>query len=71
MLVFLFCKLFEYFSQTNFPIIKKKLLKNKILKMMADIYVKVGEDKNFCNYFIFVIKKLEQRYILQIHIIWK
>ncbi len=27
----------------------------------------MGEDKNICHYFIFVIKKVEQRYTLQIH----
>ncbi len=29
MLVFLFCKLFEYYSQTNFPIIQTKVTKYK------------------------------------------
>ncbi len=36
-LVFLFCKLFEHYSQTNFPIIKTAFQGNKILKSMADI----------------------------------
>ncbi len=39
--------------------------------MDADILAKVGEDKNRCHYFIFVIKKWEQRHTLQIHIIYK
>ncbi len=49
-------KLFEHHSQTNFPIIKTK-------------HFKVAKDKN--HYFIFVIKKWEQRHTLQMHIIYK
>ncbi len=38
MLVFLFCKLFEHYSQTNVPIIKTKPFKiTKYKKSMADI----------------------------------
>ncbi len=51
-LLFLFCKLFEHYSQTNCLIIKTKPFKiTKYLKSMAYIYAKVGEDKNLCHYY--------------------
>ncbi len=38
MLIFLFCKLFEHYSQTNFAIIKTKPYKvTKYIKSMAEI----------------------------------
>ncbi len=61
MLGFVFCKLFEHYSKTHFPIIKTKPFKvTKYLNSIADIYAKVGEDKNLCHYFIFVIKNLNK-----------
>ncbi len=33
------------------------LFKETNIKRMVDILAKVGEDKNCCHYFIFVIKK--------------
>ncbi len=49
MLVFLFCKLFEHNSQTNFPIIKTKPFKVTKYKKYGRYFLqaKVGEDKIF------------------------
>ncbi len=60
MLVLLFCKLSEQYSQTNFPIIKTKTYKvNKYkIKKMADIYAKVGEDKKINVAIIFPAVKV-------------
>ncbi len=58
MLVFLFCKLFEHYRQTNFLIIKTKPFKvtkyKKVWWIFRPKWVKI---KNLCHYFFFVIKK--------------
>ncbi len=58
-------------SQNNVPIIKTRPFKVTHIKWMVDIKAKVGEDTNIFHYFMFVIKKHEQSYTLQIHIIYK
>jgi len=71
MLVLLFCKLFEHYSQTNFPIIKTKPFKVTTFKKGWWIFRCKWVKVKICHYFIFVIKKWEQIYTLQIHTIYK
>ncbi len=57
MLVLLFCKLFEHYGQTNFPIIKTKPFKvtkyKKVWQIFRPKWVKI---KIFVIIFFFVIK---------------
>ncbi len=59
MLVLLYCKLSEQWSQTNFPILKTKPYKvtRYKIKKSGRYLGQRGEDKNLCHYFIFAIKK--------------
>ncbi len=73
MLVFLFCKLSEQHCQTHLSIIKTKPFKvtkyKKGWRIFRPKWAKIKTSLSF--YFIFVIKKLEQRHTLQIHIMEK
>ncbi len=52
MLVFLFCKLFEHYSQTNSHIIKTKPFKVTKIKNGWQIFRPKWVKKNLCHYFI-------------------
>ncbi len=62
MLVFLFCKLFEHYSQTNFSIIKTKILKvTKYKKVWQIIRPKWEKIQIFVIILSLILKKNENK----------